>query len=131
GIEAVDQLVAGAGDFRVGEDLPIDDQVGALVRLLHDERGGATVVAVLRHEALALVVHHDALDQLPWRVDGGGGDHAVHGVGGGPGGDAEGDAGAVVVGVAEGFGGVAQQGQIFPGHLPIHRKPAGGDHQPA
>lgn len=68
-VEAVDQAVLGRSDFRIGEDLGINDQVGALGGLLHNERRGPPVIAVFRDEALAEPIDDDALYELSGRVD--------------------------------------------------------------
>ncbi|MNE60862.1 hypothetical protein D3C80_1560370 [compost metagenome] len=127
GIPAIDQCMLRRGDLRIGEDFGVDDQVGGLLRLFHDIGSGAAMVGVLGHEALAIAIHQNALDQLARRIDRGGGNDAIQRLGGGPDGHAELDPGPVVAWNPQRHRRIAHQGHVAADHLVVQVEAASGE----
>ena len=99
--------------FGVGEDFLVEDQVGRLPGLLHHEVGETAMIDVLGHEALAVAVDDDALDELRGWIDRGRWDYPVHRDRMGARRHAEAHAGAVVARNRQRLAGLAQQRQVF------------------
>ena len=109
----------------------VDDEERGVVGLVHHETRRARVVGILGHEPPTEFVDDESGQQDRRRVDRGGDERLIHVFGGGPGRDAEADAQAVVVGVAQDERLLSEFRGVGGHHLRVHHEPARSDHHGA